>query len=159
MSQQFSIADIETFCARFYTRTDGTVPRLTIAPYVYNKTFTNLSAAQSQTLILQMQANADFMCLGLQVRANIGAAQDVATITAPFLRALISDTGSNEQWMNEGIDLVNYGTVQAYENAFYYPRIVAGRSSLSITLTSYTPVDETYDVDLAFKGVRVQAFN
>ncbi len=159
MSQQFSIADIETFCARFYARADGAVPRLTIAPYVYNKTFTALAQGATLTQILQIQANADFMCLGLQIRANVGAAQDVDSITAPFIRALISDTGSNEQWMNEGVDLVNYGTVQAYENAFYYPRIVSGRSSLQITLTSYAPTDEDYDVDLVFKGVRVQAFN
>lgn len=151
----FSLQEIEGFAARFY----GLERKLLITPYAYNTTFLALAQNGSATNVINIAANADFILLGLNHRAQIGAAQTVNTKTAPFVRVLITDGGSNEQFTNAPIDLENYSANFFPENQFAYPRIISGRTTLTVAVTNYAPTAETYtSLDIAFEGVQVRAW-
>jgi hypothetical protein len=153
VSEQYTYAEIETFASKFY---QGRA--LLITPYAYNLTFSSLAAAASATQTVNIAANADFIITGLHHRANVGAAgQNVSTKTAPLARILITDSGSNEQFTNSAIDLENYSTNGNIINKLDYPRIVSGRSTLTVQLTSYE-ASQTLNIDIVFEGVLVRAY-
>jgi hypothetical protein len=152
-SESYSIADIETFASKFY---QGRA--LLLTPYGYNLTFSSLAAGTSATQTVNIAANADFIITGLHHRANVAAAgQNVSTKTAPLARILITDSGSNEQFTNSAVDLENYSTNGNIINKFDYPRIVSGRSTLTVQITSYE-ASQTLNIDVFFEGVLVRAY-
>ena len=152
--QTYSYADIESFCARFWPGA-----RLYITPYAYPITFTALAAASSATGQINIQANADFVLLGIAFRASVAvAAQTESSMTAPFVRLLITDAGSNEQFTNSAVDLE-----AAYRNgqrvvSLPYPRICQGRSVLQLHASNYSAA-EAYTFDVILEGVHVRAYN
>jgi hypothetical protein len=154
-SSSYSIADIESFCARMYQGKN-----LLITPYAYNTTFLALAQNASATNVIQIAANADFIALGFRHRAQIGAAQTVQTITEPFVRMLVTDSGSNEQFTAAAVDLNNYSCNggQGVLRNLPYPRVLAGRSSITVAVTNYAPTAETYtSLDIFLEGVLVRA--
>jgi len=152
-NQGMSIADIEAFASKFYSGRP-----LLLVPYGYNVTFSSLAAGASATQTINIAANADFIITSLNHRANVAAAaQTVSSKTAPLARVLITDSGSNEQFTNSAVDLENYSTNGNVINAYYYPRIVSGRSTLTVQLTSYE-ASNTLNVDIFFEGVLVRAY-
>lgn len=145
--------DIEAFVARFYQGR-----QLLLTPYAYQTIFLALAQNGSASNVITMQANADFCLLGLRHRAQIGAAQTISTVTAPYVRVLITDTGSNEQFTNTSIDLNNYAPAMAVDFALPYPRLISGRSTLQIAVNNYAPTAETYtSIELSLYGVLVRA--
>jgi len=152
-SEQYSYPEIESFASKFYNGRP-----LLITPYGYSLTFLSLAAAGSATQVINIAANADFILTGLHHRANVAAAnQNVSTKIAPLARILITDSGSNEQFTNAAVDLENYSTNGNIINKLDYPRIISGRSTLTIQLTSYE-ASATLNIDVFFEGVLVRAF-
>ena len=159
MSQAYSYADIESFVSRFWLDPQTGLPaKCYTTPYAYSATFAALAQNGVQTQQIQIQANADFICLDIAIRANIAAAQNESTMTAAFVRLLITDTGSNEQWTNTAQDVENYCTNGQRQTSLPYPRIVQGRSSLQLQATNYAPVAETYSFDIMLEGVQVRRY-
>jgi hypothetical protein len=151
--QVFSYAEIESFASKFYQGRP-----LLLTPYGYNLTFSSLAAAASSTQTLNISANADFIVTGIHHRANVAAAaQTVSNKTAPLARILITDSGSNEQFTNNAVDLENYSTNGNIINKFDYPRIISGRSTLTVQITSYE-ASQTLNLDIFFEGVLVRAY-
>ena len=154
MNVQYSITDIEAFAARFYQGRP-----LLLTPYGYSTTFAALAQNAVATNIINIAANADFMFLAINHRAQIGAAQTVSSKTAPFVRLLITDSGSNEQYMNAAVDLENYSQNGVGAHSLPYPRIVAGRSTLTVQASNYAPTAETYTIlDVFLEGMLVRAY-
>ena len=152
-SEGFSISDIEAFASKFYQGRP-----LLLVPYGYNLTFTGLAAGTSATQTLNIAANADFIITNVHHRANVAAAgQNVSTKVAPLVRMLVTDSGSNEQFTNSAVDLENYSTNGNIINYLPYPRIVSGRSTLTVQLTSYE-ASQTLGIDVFFEGVLVRAY-
>lgn len=149
------IQDIEAFAARFYQGR-----QLLLTPYSYQTIFLALAQNGSASNVITMQANADFLLLGLRHRAQIGAAQTISTITAPFVRCLITDTGSNEQFTNTSIDLNNFAPAMAVDLTLSYPRLISGRSTLQVAVNNYAPTAETYtSIELSLYGCLIRALN
>jgi hypothetical protein len=153
-SQSFSIGEIEAFASKFYAGR-----ALLLTPYGYNLTFAALAAGASASQTLNIAANADFIALTVHHRANVAAAaQNVSTKTAPLVRMLVTDSGSNEQFTNSAVDLENYSTNGNIINSLPYPRIISGRSTLTVTLTNFDAAS-TYNIDVFFEGVLVRAYS
>lgn len=151
--QAHSYTEIETFASKFYQGRP-----LLLTPYGYNLTFSSLAAAASATQTLNIAANADFIVTGIHHRATVAAAaQTVSNKSAPLARILITDSGSNEQFTNSAVDLENYSTNGNIINKFDYPRIISGRSTLTVQLTSYE-ASQTLNIDIYFEGVLVRAY-
>lgn len=152
----YSIRELEAFAARFYQGYD-----LLLTPYGYPAVFGSLAQGASQTLNVNIAANADFIALGLRHRVTVGVAvgQTVSNKPAPFLRLLITDTGSAEQFTSQAVDLENYSTNGVGERNLPYPRICAGRTALSLQLTNYAPAAETYSTtEIFLSGLLVRAY-
>jgi hypothetical protein len=153
-SQSFSIGEIEAFASKFYAGRS-----LLLTPYGYNLTFSSLAAGATATQTLNIAANADFIALVVHHRANVAAAaQNVSTKSAPLVRMLVTDSGSNEQFTNSAVDLENYSTNGNIINTLPYPRIISGRSTLTVTLSSFE-ASQTLNVDVFFEGVLVRAYS
>lgn len=133
---------------------------LWITPYGYTATFAALAQNATATQQINITANGDFVLTGLKHRAQIGAAQTVSTKTAPFVRVLLTDSGSNEQFTAQAVDLENYSQNGVAPVMLPYPRFIAGRTSLTVQATNYAPTAETYTtLDVFLEGVLVRKFS
>jgi hypothetical protein len=153
----YSPLDIQAFANQIY----GGRP-IVILPYAYPLTFTSLTQNQTQTQQLSITANADFILTGIKHRASVAAAaQTVSSKTAPFVRMLITDSGTNEQYTASAIDLENYSTNSAsMAGRLPYPRFISGRTSLTVTVTNFSGGGgETYLLDVSFEGVLVRTYS
>lgn len=159
---------IENFAQRVYQITDPLtgakmpmpLDRIQITPWAYTLTFAALAPAGVATQQLNIQANSDFILVEIGIRANTGAAQTVATAVLPFLRMLLTDSGTNEQLMASPVDVCVYCTIAANgtENTLPYPRLLTGRSSLTVQMSNYAPVAETYSFDVLFTGANCRIY-
>lgn len=153
MQTNYSASEIEGFASRFYGGR-----KLLITPYAYTVTFLALAQGSQASQVISIAANADFILLGIHHRAQIGAAQTVATKTAPYVRLLLTDSGSNEQFTNSAVDLEAYSTNTNFLNPLDYPRVIAGRSTITAQVTNFAPTAETYTtLDVVLSGVQVRA--
>lgn len=133
---------------------------LVIVPYGYTATFAALAQNATQTQIVNITANADFVLTAIRHRAQIGAAQTVSNKTAPFVRMLVTDTGSNEQFTAQAVDLENYSQNGDAVQSLPFPRFIGGRTSLTVQATNYAPTAETYTtLDVFFEGVLVRTYS
>ena len=153
-SDSYSVSDIEAYASKFYQGRP-----LLLTPYAYVLTFSSLAAGTSATQTLSITANADFILLQLHHRATSSAyaGQTVSTKIAPLARILVTDSGTNEQFTNAAVDLENYSTNGNIINNLPYPRIVSGRSTLTVQVSSYE-ASATINLDISFDGVLVRAF-
>jgi len=153
----YQIADLESYISRFYQGRP-----LLITPYAYNLTFTpaQLAAGATNSQVINIAANADFVRTEIAFHSYSGTAtsQTNATEDVPFIRMLITDSGSNEQFTNSAVDIGNYATRQNFLRPLPYPRIVSGRSTLTVQLTNYSTT-VAYGIDLAVNGVLVRAYS
>ena len=95
-------AQLEAYAGRFY----GGRPLL-ITPYAYTVTFSSLAPAATANQIVNIAANADFIVTEFHTRANVGgAAQTISNMTAPQVRMLVTDSGSNEQFTQSAVDIL-----------------------------------------------------
>jgi len=154
-SEGFSISDLEQFASRFY----GGRPLL-LVPYAYNTTFTTLTAGATQTATVNITANADFILTTFHHRSSLalGTAQTVSTKNAPYVRMTVTDSGTNEQFTNAAVDLENYSTNGNIINQLPYPRIISGRSTLTIQVTNYDSTNTVASLDIMMEGVLVRAY-
>lgn len=153
----YTIADLESYVSRFYQGRP-----LLITPYAYNLTFTptQLAAGATTSRVINIAANADFVATEFAYHAASGtpASQTTANEDIPFIRMLVTDSGSNEQFTNAAVDINTYASREAFLRPLPYPRIVSGRSTLTVQLTNYSST-VPYSLDLTLNGVLVRAYS
>lgn len=153
---RYSPADIEIFVNRLYQGQP-----VFVVPYSYTVSFAGLTTTgttNTQTKTLSITANADFVFMQAYYHAVLAAAgQTVSNRPIALARVLIVDTGTNEQFTNEAVDLEAFATNGSVDNTVVYPRLIQGRTALSLTATGYGPAAETYTaLDLTLSGVLVR---
>jgi hypothetical protein len=155
-NNHYGLLELQAFANQIY----GGRP-LVMVPYGYALTFTALAQNTTQTQQLSITANADFILTGLKYRASIGAAETVSNKTAAFVRILITDSGTNEQFTSGPVDLENYATNGASQvGGLPYPRFISGRTALTVTATNFSPGGgQTYLLDLFLEGLLVRTYS
>ena len=115
-----------------------------------------LAAGATQTQQLTITGNADFLLTVVGYRATVaGAAQTVSGKTAAQVRILMTDSSSGNQFTQGPVDIENFCTNGAYGRGFSWPRLLRGRSSVTVQLTNYGT--EVYSaLELFLDGVLVQ---
>lgn len=155
MPQPANWTDIEAFVARFYGGR-----RLLITPYAYTLTFSNVAQSATSTTTINIAANADFILLGLRHRVWLAAAgQTVSSKPAPIANLLLIDSGSNDQFTSAGVQLENYSTNDSKIVDLPYPRVLAGRTTLTAQLVNNAPAAETINAEVFLNGVQVRAYS
>ena len=154
---------IEAFVRRVYNPSgDPTLDaKLSIQPYAYRIGFADVAAAAAPQAVVNIAANADFVLVAPRYHAIIDAA--TGWDATPMIRVLLTDTGSQEQLMSEAVDLESYfGHPSTAEFRLTYPRIISGRSGLSVQILNYSNIlaaPVAYKlVELTFAGVLVRGF-
>jgi len=160
-----SPSELSMFITASYAKADSglmTPPQRYIVPKRYTLTFATLAPAATQTQQLQIGANADFFLTRMTYMAtNAGAAQTYSSAIIPQWRIQITDSGSDEQFYNAPADINSIagpGWVGADVMAEPYPRLVTGRSTLTLQASSYEAAN-TYSVDLILHGVLVKTYD
>jgi hypothetical protein len=127
----------------------------------YATLFTALTAGSTQSNQIQISANGDFFLTRITFAANIAnAAQTNATLVIPELRLQITDSGSDELFANQATDISSFASLSSYANKDTdepYPRVISGRSTLTLTLTNQEPTN-TYNVEIVLSGVLVKTY-
>jgi hypothetical protein len=148
-------SELEAFISRFY---EGR--KVLITPYVYPVFFAGVTQNATQTQTINIVANADFVLIGVRHRAWLAAAgQTVSTKSAPIGRLLLIDSGSNEQYTQAPVQLDNYSTNDSKILDLPYPRVIAGRTTLTAQYNNNSPAAETQNVEVALTGVQVRAYS
>lgn len=152
---RYSVMEIQAFLAQVYPGR-----KLLVTPDGYNVSFTSVAFGASQTAQVNVSAVADFVLLGISHRLVLAVSgQTVSTKPAPIGRILITDSGSNEQFTKQAVDLENYSENGNVDKMLPYPRVISGRSALTIQVTNYAPAAETWGtLDVFLQGVSVRAY-
>ena len=155
-SNAFSILELQAFANQIYQGRP-----LIMVPYGYTVTFSGVTANSTQTQTLSITANADFILTKIKLRATEAAvAHTISNLDAPQARVLITDSGSNEQFTNQAVDVVNYTSIgQSDLGQLPYPRFISGRTALSIVLSEYGGVVATENMDLFLEGMLVRTYS
>ena len=153
---QYTMADLENFIRRNY-RLDGNV-QISIEPYAYELAFTTLASGDTQTGTIQIQANADLVLTSPRFRCVQDSTDAALRDVVPEIKLLLTDSGSQQQLMNTGVDISTYfGQIGRAPYDLMYPRIISGRSAMVIQAQNYGTV--TYErLELTFAGVLVKGF-
>lgn len=148
-------SELEAFISRFY---EGR--RVLITPYGYSATFAAVTQNATQTQNINIAANADFIFIGMRHRMWLAAAgQTVSTKNTPIGRVLLIDSGSNEQFTQQAVQLDNFSTNDAKVLELPYPRILAGRTTLTVQYTNNSPAAESQNIEIFLNGVQVRAYS
>lgn len=152
--QRYSFLDLQAFAAQMYRGAASGGQAVVLTPYGYTVTVTSLAAAAVSSQSLSITANADFILTGMRYHATIAAAaQTVSTKTVACVRVLITDSGTNEQFTNQAVDLENYSTNGGDSRDLPYPRFIQGRTALSLQFTSYAAAETYAPLDFYLEGV------
>lgn len=155
MGQPASWSQIEQFVARFY---DGR--RVLITPYAYPVSFLNVTQNATQTQTINIAANADFIFIRCHHRMWLAAAgQTVSTKNTPIGRLLLIDSGSNEQFTQAPVQLDNYSINDSKVIELPYPRVIAGRTTVTAQYTNNSPAAESQNIEVVLTGVQVRAYS
>jgi hypothetical protein len=135
--------------------------RKVVVPKKYGVTFTAIAVGVTSTQQIQISANGDFFLRAIYFRASLaGAAQTVSTVPIPNVRALFTDSGSDEQWSNQAIDLSSWADTAGsggHDMDMAFPRVISGRSTITVQLTSFEAAN-TPVIDLTLDGVICKVF-
>jgi hypothetical protein len=158
---------IESFAQRVYgtvgpdgNRVPLSLDKIQLKPYTYTLSFVALAQAAVQTQTLLIQANSDFILTAVKLRASLGAVQNLGNSTVPFIRLLMTDSGTNEQFTSAPVDAAIYCEVPGIntDGSLPYPRLLTGRSSVVVQATNWAPAAETYTFDIQFEGTLARIY-
>lgn len=155
-SAGFSLLELQAYANQLYQGRP-----ILMVPYGYTVTFSGVTANSTQTQTLAITANADFILTKIKLRATEATvAHTISNLDAPLCRLLITDSGSNEQYTNSAVDVINYTSIgQSDQGQLPYPRFVSGRTALTFVLTEYGGVVATENLDFFLEGVLVRTYS
>ena len=152
---RYSVMELQAFANQIY----GGRP-LVLTPYGYTVTFSGITASASQTQTLSITANADFILTQIKSRTSDGTLQTISNKNAPYYRLLIVDSGTNEQFTNSATDTENFTTNgNTQQGLLPYPRFIAGRTALTLTLNEYRGVAATQNIDVYLEGLLCRTYS
>lgn len=150
---------VEAFVRRMYDPTGELAQQISINPFSYRVLFENMAPGDAPTLPINIAANTDFVMLSPRYRA--ATVTDVDAI--PLVRVLMADTGSQMRVMAEAMDITTmFGQIGKAPYEFMYPRVISGRSGVSVQAINYsdiltTPI--TYkSLEIVLAGIEVRGF-
>jgi hypothetical protein len=153
---------IEAFVQRYYFNPQKPNAIISIQPYAYPITFSDLASAAQDTKTVQVAANADFVLTNPRMIVTTAAN---GVIQSPLIDFLLTDTGSQEQLMADFIPVTSFFTQPQFAqgaDALPYPRIISGRSGMLmqvVNVSDQLAAPVTYKkAKFEFCGVLVRGF-
>jgi hypothetical protein len=154
----FSPSELQKVISQIYDIPGQPPRRKIVVPYSYQLNFLAVGVGATVTQTLSITANADFIHCATAVSADLaGAAQNLGNAVLPNVTILITDSGTNEQFSSAPVPLMSFATKVPNRDGdtHVYPRFIAGRSSLTVQVTSYEAVN-TPNIRITLEGVLVR---
>lgn len=147
---RYTIDDIQRYLRRFYGQNS-----ILVTPFGYPVFFTNIAIPQT----IQIQANADFLLLG--VRYRVLDPTSIQNKVASSLALVARESGSKEPFTDTPVILENYAANSMGSRELDYPRFLAGGSSVEFTLANTFSDAHDYDngLEIYLTGTMVRVFN
>jgi hypothetical protein len=137
---------------------------LLLVPYIYPFSFGTPDAqvldGTTQSTIINISANADFIAIGL--RHLVGSGSNDVTISSRLqtaARILLTDTASGEPFTNNATALACYSNGGLRETLFPIPRLLNGRSAINAQLSIPLTAEDLPRIEMALHGVLVRAWS
>jgi hypothetical protein len=159
-----SPSELSQFIAQTYAQADsklpkGFVPERVVVPKAYTVPFTAMAFGTTQSQQLQIGANGDFFMT--RMIFNVLDPGITPATAIPQLSIQITDSGSDEQFFNAPVlitDIFVYMILYNAKNDLPYPRVVTGRSNLTVTITSLETAT-SWTPYITFEGALVKTFS
>lgn len=141
----------------------GAAPNRVIVPKRYAILFTGIAPTATQTGQIQISANGDFFLTRMLFAANnANAAQTNNTLIIPQMRVQITDSGSDEQFANQAVDIASIASLSSLSDTGGgtdepYPRVITGRSTITVAVTN-TEAANTYNIEFILVGALVKTW-
>lgn len=152
MDAGFSLTDLRMFVGNQLTdpRT-GVSKRFDLVPFAYPIAYSTAVAAGSfADGFVNILANADFCCTEIWVQGS----------GTSLIRLMIVDSGSNERYMQNPVQALNYGMgLSDRVNCLPYPRIIAGKTNLQVTLYNYDSTAGFDNPSVVFEGMSIYTYD
>jgi hypothetical protein len=136
-------------------------PSRVFVPKWFAVIFTAIAPAGTQTQQINISANGDFFMVRMLYAANIAnAAQTVSTLVVPELRVQVTDSGTDELFANQAVDINSMASLSSNANKdehLPYPRVVTGRSTLTVSVSNVEAAN-TYNVEFVLQGILVKTW-
>lgn len=124
--------------------------------FVYVAEVIDLAPGASQTDIVNVQADSDFILDKMAVSADIaGAGQTEATRVIPLATLLINDTGSGRNLQSDPMDINSVAGNGQLPFVLTQPRVFTANSSIQFTFTNFDAADTYANLRLALIGRKV----
>lgn len=155
---RYQMDDIQRFVKRFYGNA-GTL----VTPFAYPVSFAfeanNLSPAERQTANVNIQANGDFLLIGLAYRIVVDG-ETVLTKSATDIQVSFRESGSKSPFTDAPVSLENYASNGVNGRSLDYPRFLAGGSNIEIEVRNAS-ISETYatPLEILLDGMMIRVFN
>ncbi len=140
-----------------------TLQNLMQSPDIVKDTFTystsfsnaNLTAGNTVTNNLAIQADADFIILAQTFEADVAAAgQTFSSATYPLVNVLLTDTGSGRQLMNQAVPVPSIFGNGQFPFVLPQPKKLDARSNLAVAVTNRDAA-QAYNLTLNFIGAKL----
>lgn len=123
--------------------------------FVYKVAATALSAGTSQTAVINLEADANFIAVKLSYAADVaGGAQTDSTRVVPLVRISIRDSGSGRLLQNAPISLAAIAGTGELPFVLPIPRKFSASSSIQVTFENYSAGTTYTNVELNFIGYK-----
>lgn len=147
---RYTIDDLNRYVQRFYGQNS-----VLVTPFGYPVMFSDVTVPQT----INIQANADFLLMGLTYRAL-----DPSSITNKVASALtleMRESGSKEPFTDTPIILENYAGNGVLGRQLDYPRFLAGGTTVECVLADPFADGHTYQdgLEIYLSGCMVRVFN
>lgn len=141
--------------SRMIIQTDEQGRRFVPDHYIYITDPITLSAGDSGTRTINIEADADFIWLKTSYFATIGGgAQTDSTRVIPLVRAGVTDSGSGRNLQNTPVPLNAFAGHDGLPFNLSQPRVFAARSSINVMLNNFSDATEYEAIQLAFIGYK-----
>lgn len=123
----------------------------------YGARVTGLSSvAVNGTSIINIDADADFYCVGFSYQADVAvAALTEATNVIPLVTLQITDTGSGKAMMNTPLPLASIAGDGKRIYRLVRPRVFQSNATVQLAWASYVAAGTTYAITFVMHGFKV----
>lgn len=156
--QGFNIRDIEDLAALIY---GADVDDMYLEPYGYPLLIEDLEPGEQRSLIINLSANADFLCTGVRHFAVSDDTSDVTILTkdSPNVRVLMTDASSGDPFTQAAANLDNWSTNGTGEINFDFPRLLQGRGAVNVQVTNVDAAATYPLLEILLSGVLLRSWD
>ncbi len=124
--------------------------------FIYTaRTSTALAAGASQTVNINLEADANFTAVKMAYFADIaGAAQTEDTKVVPLVRVEIQDSGSGRNLQQIAVPIDSLAGRGNLPFVLPIPRVFSANSTIKVTFTNYSAATSYANVELSFIGFK-----